>query len=344
MAGGGKKGPDTTPIDSELIKAGAFGRFQVYIVMTITLGIMSINLLTHGIAILELPPKEPNGYICTDSETKTVYTCSPENFCDSKSTISYEVNFDASNENIYNWYTKLDLVCREKFATQLIAMLCLGGIFLAVLVVPRLGDLFGRRPIVQTALITSIAPLVMVVFTDKLWLVDFGAFIAGPCIIARMSCGFLLLMEHVPTKQQASVGAVIMVSEGLCQLLWVLFLTVIGPNTFHFMYFAIFLNVITAIAFYWVPESPRYLYGINNLEKCSEVLTYIAKMNGIKDYSPPKFEVEYEIDIGVECVDDDDNNTNNNIRPSENEKSKNFDSVLSARGLAEDKKDRGSER
>ena len=59
-----------------------------------------------------------------------------------------------------------------------------------------------------------------------------------------------------------------MVSEGLCQVLWVFFLTVISKDTFYFMYFALSLNVLTAIACYWVPESPRYLYGVNNLERC----------------------------------------------------------------------------
>ena len=93
------------------------------------------------------------------------------------------------------------------------------------------------------------------------------------------------------------------------------------------MYFAIVLNVLTAIAFYWVPESPRYLYGINDLERCAQVLTYIAEKNGVKDYQSPKFEVQYQIGVDVECIDED-----NNLRPSENNHGKNFDSVLSARG------------
>ena len=85
----------------------------------------------------------------------------------------------------------------------------------------------------------------------------------------------------------------------------------ISKDTFYFMYFAISLNVVTCVACYWVPESPRYLYGINNLEKCKETFRYIAKMNGIKDYVDPEFQVEYE--ITAECVDDD----SNNGRPSE---------------------------
>lgn len=56
MAGGGRGGPDNTPIDAELERAGGFGRMQILITITVIFGIMSVNLLTHGIAILELPP------------------------------------------------------------------------------------------------------------------------------------------------------------------------------------------------------------------------------------------------------------------------------------------------
>mmetsp|Transcript_31444 Transcript_31444/g.39056 ORF Transcript_31444/g.39056 Transcript_31444/m.39056 type:complete len:281 (+) Transcript_31444:37-879(+) len=280
MAGGGKKGPDNTPIDAELAKAGAFGRFQVFITLTIVFGIMSCNLLTHGIAILELEPKEPDGYYCTDQATGIKKACDPEEWC-GVSGIDVDVNYDSNNENIYNWSTSLELVCKEKSATALIATLCLVGIFFGVMFIPRMGDLFGRKPVVQIALIGSLVPLAMVTFTKSLIVVDIGAFLAGPCIIARMSCGFLLLMEHMPTSKQAAVGAVIMVSEGLCQVFWVFFLTVISKDTFYFMYFAIALNFVTAIAFYWVPESPRYLYGINDLDRCAEVLTYIADKNNV---------------------------------------------------------------
>ena len=75
-----------------------------------------------------------------------------------------------------------------------------------------------------------------------------------------------------------------MVTEGLGQVIWVFYLTVISKDTFYFMYFALAINIVTAICCYWVPESPRYLYGINELEKCKEVFAYIAAKNGIKDY------------------------------------------------------------
>jgi len=77
-----------------------------------------------------------------------------------------------------------------------------------------------------------------------------------------------------------------MVSEGLCQVLWVFYLKFISKDTFYFLWFAVALNVLTVIAVYWIPESPRYLYGINNLDKCRETLIYIAEKNGVRDYEP----------------------------------------------------------
>ena len=105
------------------------------------------------------------------------------------------------------------------------------------------------------------------------------------------------------------------------------------------MMFTIALNIASAFCCYWVPESPRYLYGINNLDKCKEVLAYIAKANGIKDYEMPSFDVEYQI-----MVDDMDADEGEDIavaiRPTEkaeelkipnDTKDGNFDSLLSQR-------------
>ena len=135
------------------------------------------------------------------------------------------------------------------------------------------------------------------------------------------------------------VGAIIMVSEGLCQIIWVFVMGVVTPNAVHFMIFAIALNTASAIVCYWVPESPRYLYGINELEKCSKVLAYIAKANGIKDYEMARFDVEYQ--IMVEDLDGDDGEEIAvAIRPTEkteeikapnDTKDGNFDSLLSQR-------------
>ena len=58
------------------------------------------------------------------------------------------------NQNIYNWYTKLGLVCdpKAKKVMALVLMVALLGVSLSCLFIPRMGDLYGRKPIYVFAL------------------------------------------------------------------------------------------------------------------------------------------------------------------------------------------------
>ena len=80
---------------------------------------------------------------------------------------------------------------------------------------------------------------------------------------------------------------------------------------FGLTWFATGLNVVTAIGAFFVPESPRWLYGINNLERCKQVFIQIARFNGVKNYQPPQFDVDYL--IYVEDVDAKSTSTGNEI-------------------------------
>jgi len=48
----------------------------------------------------------------------------------------------------------------------------------------------------------------------------------------------------------------------------------------------------------FVPESPRYLYGINKLDECKKVFNTVAKWNKIENYKTPEFEVDTLIIVG----------------------------------------------
>ena len=105
----------------------------------------------------------------------------------------------------------------------------------------------------------------------------------------------------------------------------------ISKNTFYFIYFAVALNLISVIVMYWIPESPRYLYGINNLEKCSEVLAYIAKANGVKDYQPAEFEVDYQIMVEDVDKEADEGRSYEQVAMTKDGDGAMFDSVLTNR-------------
>lgn len=140
--------------------------------------------------------------MCTyDSDpTMTPVVCGPDDFC-GVDNISYVVDTAANKENIINWYTQAGLMCKPHSVTAMIGTVAFAGVFLGCLIIPRLGDLYGRKPVYLGSMIVQGPVLLIVCLTDNLKLLYVVVFIFGASIIGRMSCGFLLLMEHVPREK-----------------------------------------------------------------------------------------------------------------------------------------------
>jgi MFS family permease len=166
------------------------------------LGMMSGGFVMHGIAYLELPV-EGDGYIVTfiDGSLPNPRPGTGEEYCANnpsfkKNTIERNVDLDPRNKfNLYNWYTKLGLVCKGTFATSMIAFVAIAGVAISCLFIPRMGDLYGRRYIYITAVCAQVPVYFVAGYFSGLYPVYVAAFFLGPCVIGRMSCGFLLIME-----------------------------------------------------------------------------------------------------------------------------------------------------
>ena len=136
----------------------------------------------------------------------------------------------------------------------------------------------------MVAVVVAFPTYLVLTLTHNLMVAYAAAFCFGLATIARLSGGFLLLMEVMPTKWQPVAGGIGMVAESLSLILWVIFLTQINQNAQYFMMYGALLNGVLIIPICYLTESPRWLYGMGNFEKCSEVLTKIAAWNGYKDY------------------------------------------------------------
>ena len=61
------------------------------------------------------------------------------------------------------------------------------------------------------------------------------------------------------------------------------------------MFFASALNLVTSILTGFFVESPRYLFGREQFEKCRAVFNTLARKNGVNDFEMKPFHEEYDI-------------------------------------------------
>ena len=83
-----------------------------------------------------------------------MYACGKSAWCTNLNVTGLKVtpksvNYEASKYNVYNWWTKLEIACKPnpKKAVSLIATIALLGLGVSCLFLPRLGDIYGRKPI-----------------------------------------------------------------------------------------------------------------------------------------------------------------------------------------------------
>jgi hypothetical protein len=66
----------------------------------------------------------------------------------------------------------------------------------------------------------------------------------------------------------------------------------------------VILNFVTAILSFFIPESPKYLFGKERFDECRQSLKTIASRNGVSDFKPPIFLHENTLHIEIDDEDD----------------------------------------
>jgi len=94
-----------------------------------------------------------------------------------------------------------------------------------------------------------------------------------------------------------------MVAEGMVAIVWTVYFKYISKDFSPLLLTAAGISGLCALLGFFLPESPRYYFGIEEYDKCREVLAYIAKWNGVKNWEDPHFDAEDHIFIEAEDID-----------------------------------------
>ena len=155
-------------------------------------GFLSSSWYVYGWALFERMPED--GFVCKKCEDCPEYKCYPDGadgFCDNPNII-WEPNYE-TNEDLYNWVTRLDLACEDKFWIGMIGSSYFIGWAVTLIPATRIADIYGRSWIYRIAMIINIIDLVCVYLVRNIYLMIAVNFIMGVVTSARISIGFVYM-------------------------------------------------------------------------------------------------------------------------------------------------------
>jgi len=127
----------------------------------------------------------------------------------------------------------------------------------------------------------------------------------GVALIGRFTCGFVLLTELVNDRHATFVGTALMVGDGSATLYLTFYYRFISQNSNPTMWAGFALNVVTFIAFFYVPESPKWLVSMKQYNKARHAIQRIARFNGVTNCKIRSFKQEEDARVARQGRNDD---------------------------------------
>jgi MFS family permease len=104
-----------------------------------------------------------------------------------------------SPETLYNWVGRVDgLDCATNIIKSLIGMVWFIGWVLALLIIPRIADLFGRKQVYMISMVCGTVVYGAVLLCTNVYFMIVLFFLSGIFVGIRMSMGYVYMMEFVP--------------------------------------------------------------------------------------------------------------------------------------------------
>lgn len=129
------------------------------------------------------------------------------------------------------------------------------------LVVSRLGDIYGRKWPVRISSILALPTHLALLCSNNLSLTTFLFFVLGSLGPGKCQVSFVYASELVPEKYRAMIGSLTLFTDSATMIIVPTYHRFFTKNWVYFHAVSFALNIISAIALFWFPESPKYLIG-----------------------------------------------------------------------------------
>jgi MFS family permease len=164
------------------------------------------------------------------------------------------------------------------------------------LIVPRLGDLYGRKIPYAVSMGASLVVHLGLILSHNIYLTMALFFLLGLTCPGKSNIAYVYLLELVPTKMQTSVGTVLLLADGSTMIFLSLYFRFISRDWLPFQIFALSFAALGFLVTLLAPESPKYLYSYKKYKESRKALEIISKFNRVKMEVKEKyiFDTEYK--------------------------------------------------
>lgn len=259
-------------------RAGRWGPYQKMISLIVILTSFSMPMILLTLPMMQ---KEPN--FKYDNGTEMVEVLDKEQFC---SEVYYTEPFSKMYDriiieegSIYNWAYQLKIVCNTR---QILAMA--GTVFFLAsiagnLTFSKFPDRYGRRRVFVFLNIISFISLIQLFFLHHISQLIFASFLMGLGSL-NLAVGSVIINEVIDEKYS---GLIMGITNSMFPLGGVI-------NTIFIYFFSdwryfIVTNIIVYLAanvsgFYYLKETPKWLYANQHYVEFRETIEFIARVNG----------------------------------------------------------------
>ena len=205
--------------------------------------------------------------------------CDAKSICAKDARITgWSVDWD-SEKSLHNWQDKLDLMCVPSWKVGLLGTCLFVGWASTLLWLPSFGDKYGRKKVFAICMSLNLLMYTVMMVTHSLDVMLVSVFIQGALNSVRVNIGYLYLLEMMPKHLQTSVGTIWGISDAATYLFATLYFWKVSKDWFYFVLFGYFLNLISAIGAWFLPESPRYLLSMGKIDELKDVMQIVADTN-----------------------------------------------------------------
>lgn len=191
--------PDREKIlDALFESSGGFSWFQALTWFVVQSGISCSSFWFYGLGFLLQQPVYSCAFTQPVADPDDV--CTADNICkDDLRIASWHVDW-SSSKSLHNWIDKLDIMCAPEWHVGLISMASFIGSLATLPWLPRLADIYGRKPVFVWTNFAQLVSYTILMFTHNLNVMIASSFLYGATSAVVMGTGFVYLMEMVPNK------------------------------------------------------------------------------------------------------------------------------------------------